>query len=817
MKFFFEILLKGRFFILALFIIFSWQKYDKFNTNTIQKTPQIVQNAKSYHIIIDPLSFERFSLTYSDILNALKESDFKLNAEIPLIDKNYIIEATSSNNSLKNIKNSVIKVTKDKVISIKDIAIVKEKKYATPIPVIEEKKQEILNHIIKIISPTLIIGIIGLIFIIFLSLFSLRAVIIILFSLILSFLALVILLEYYQISFSLIMLMASLIFIVITLEMSINMMENIFRKRHENPHKDPIKVIIHAIRELSPPILVLFFILIIILFSLFIVKGIFYLTFKPILLACLFMLLISIIISLIIVPLLSSLLFQKTRPLNFFMKLALFLYLPLLNTLLKHPKKVFIVVSLGMIYTIILFISQHKIIKYAINTPSITYHFTATVNTTTKQTQINAQDIQTFILKNYPQKVKKIKFIIKTNNSGKLFLDLNTSLKTIHSFQKNLLSELRVKFNYLHIKNIPSLSLKIQRLLKLQNEEITLYIKGQNKILREKLSIDILSLLKEFKEVKNIYHTTPLEKDKITIILKPTSLVEYGFTINEVKEFITYAILGKEIIQENKAMSITTSLHKKRPSIDEIKKLKLYSKNGKSVILEEICKIAITPQQTNSFSQFSIETDPQNSAVFVTKLLKIIKKSIVFPKGYNISVEGDFKEIELIKNNFLIILFLVLLFIFLAFHLIFHSFKTVFLILCVLPLGLIGILLSFIFQEESLYITLLIETIFLCLFLLFQSTLLLYSITKNCTYSANILLEERIRKILIIKIRPMLISTFAIIFTLLPTLYYLDIKLSISHSFSMLFLFGMLGILIFNLFILPPLAVLIFEKTEKKS
>jgi cobalt-zinc-cadmium resistance protein CzcA len=832
---------------------------------------------KQYEVLIDTKRLQSVDVTYSEVLEALEKSNQSVGGQYLEFNKEqYLIRGAGLYQTLDDIRNTVIRTKEAKAVTIKDVAIVKEGKAprfgavsvdgkervfgmvlqrsgtnaAKVVNLIKEKmplvdaalpkgvsidviydRTEITHKAVSTMTSALLTGSILVAIVLFLFLFELRSAFIVILSLPVSLLIAFLMMQEYGISANLMSLSGLAIAIGMIVDGTIVVVENSFRLLHDNPKSSRSEVIAEATAEVAKPVLFALLIIAVVFIPLLSLEGLAGKLYSPMAIDIVFVMLGSLAVALLLVPVLSYMMLKQGKHSNSpLMNAIKSFYTPMLNFALHNAKKLVAVTFIIFFLLTGLLSQQGREFMPELNEETIMYRVIAIPGTALTQSVENAQAIENFILKTYPDKVNSVLSMIGRSEKGEtaqanymeVLLTLNPDFTEIPELDKEMTAKLKEKFNYLQFISTQPIAMRIEELLEGVSAELAVKIYGEDQKVMAKIASDISGILQGIKGLDHAEIETQLGQAQINIKPDYLALSRYGLNVEDVMQVIRYGI-GEEAVTQKiegvKRFGIVAKLKHAKQDIETLKTLILRSESGKVVTLEEVCDISVKQgpafikrEDLSRYMVLSLEVEDRDIASFVEEANAKIKKEVNIPAGYYIKWAGDFKNMQEATATLAMIIPITLLLILLLLYTAFNSFKKAFLILLGVPLGMIGGIVGLLISGEYLSVSAIVGFIAIFAIAILNGIVLVSFIDELRKKFPTVKTIDLVKDATLLRLRPVLMTAFTTLFGILPLLYATGVGSEIQYPLSVVVTGGIISSTLLTLLVLPGLYVLFFKR-----
>ncbi|MEO0219499.1 MAG: CusA/CzcA family heavy metal efflux RND transporter [candidate division WOR-3 bacterium] len=824
---------------------------------------------KEYQIDVNPYKLKAYNLSFEDVLNAIKNSNFSSGGRyIEVSERFYNIRGYGYIKNLQDLENTLIKNLDGKSIKIKDVAIVQfgpslregaldyngkgESVGGIIISRIGENSYEVIKnvkerlkslklpdgmkvevaydrtHLIEESIKTLIVSIIKessiIAIMILIFLFSIRSSISIIIILPLSVILSIILLKIFNITLNIMSLGGFILSLGVLIDMAVVLVENCHKYLEEGYSK--IEAVKKSTNELSKS---LFFSLLIITISFL---PIFFLTgeegklFKPLAFTKTFSMLIASILSITFISVLIYIFLpnkvkpELENPINKFM---IKIYEPTFKFLYRFP---FVFLAIFIIFSVIGFFVYRSLKTEFLppfNEGSILYMPSTVAGISVDKGFEVLRYMDSVIYSN--ENVKSVFGKIGRANTSTdpapfSMIETTIELKDPQKIYKTI-DELSNKLKIPGFVNTFGMPIRIRiDMLKTGiRTPIGIKVYGDNPFITESLAIEIEKLLKSIKTTKYAYAERLSNSYYIYIIPDRQKLAQYGITIKDIMDVINFAIGGSSIsysIEGRERYPIRMRIIRDLRDIEGIKNL-LVKTNSGYVSLSDICNIEIRRgfemiRNERGFITSYIYLDTNEDFLkYIEKAKSLISSSIILPPGYFIEFSGQYEDIERVRESLKFIIPLTIFIIFILLYLNFNSIQKSILVLLLLPFPLSGAFILLKLLNYNLSVAVWVGIIAL----LGVSVEIIVVKIRFLDMGFEKFKDkyEAIHWAVVRRLRPITITTLTAFFSLIPIMFEFTLGADILKRIVAPMLGGIFFTFILSLYILPSLYV-IYRKTS---
>ncbi len=837
-------------------------------------------NEKQYNVLIDTKKLQSIGVTYEDVITALQKSNQAAGGQyLEFNREQYLIRGAGLYKSLDDIRNSVIKSGNGQAVTIRDVAVVEtasaprfgavsidgeeavmgmvlQRTATNAAKVVENLKEklptvnsalpngvsaeviydrtEITHKAVSTMTSALVTGIILVAIVLFIFLFELRSAFIVIISLPLSLLVAFLLMDYYNLSANLMSLSGLAIAVGMIVDGTIVIVENTFRKLHDEPDAPRLKVIADSAKEVATPVTFAVLIIVAVFIPLLSLDGLAGKLYSPMALNIVFVMLGSLLVALVLVPVLAFMLLRPTSSANNFLiskiKKA---YAPLLIFSLSHAKT--LIASVTALFLVLIFVlsQQGREFMPELNEESIMYRVIAIPGTALSQSIENAQAIEKHILKNYPDEVSSVLSMIGRSEKGEtaqanymeVLLTLKDGIEDLEALTYRMNEDLGHTFEHVAFVPTQPIAMRIEELLEGVKAELAIKIYGYDQKTLDSISKSIQEAIANVDGLERMEVETQLGQAGIKIEPNYLSLARYGISVEEVMQVIRNGIGEEEVSQKIEGIRrfpIVAKIKDAKKDIEALKNVTLRSSDGALVTLDQICDISITQgasfikrENLSRYMVLSMEVEGRDVASFVEEANNIIKQKVDMPTGYYIGWAGDFKNMQEATQKLIIIvpvtIFLVILLLFTAFN----SISKAMLILINVPFGFIGGIIALVISGIYLSVSAIIGFLAIFAIAILNGIVLVSFIDELRVKFPDIDLKILLKDAALLRLRPVLMTAFTTLFGILPLLYASGVGSEIQYPLSVVITGGIISSTILTLLVLPAGYYLFYNKKSK--
>ncbi len=832
---------------------------------------------KQYDLLIDTKKLQDVSITYGDIVNALQKSNQAAGGQyLEFNREQYLIRGAGLYKSLEDIRNTVVKSTAGQSVTIGDVATVQsasaprfgavsidgdeavmgmvlQRTATNAAKVVEQIKEklptvnaalpkgveistiydrtEITHKAVNTMTSALASGVVLVAIVLFLFLFELRSAFIVIISLPLSLLIAFLLMDYYGVSANLMSLSGLAIAVGMIVDGTIVIVENSFRKLHEEPDADKLSVISDAAKEVAVPVTFAVLIIAAVFIPLLSLDGLAGKLYSPMALNIVFVMLGSLAVALILVPTLSLLLLRPTGSSeNAVMRAIKKGYTPFLNYALNHAKPILVGVTLLFVVLAYILTLQGREFMPTLNEESIMYRVIAIPGTGLKHSTEISKLIEKHILKNYPNEVSSVLSMIGRSEKGEtaqanymeVLLTLKPKIQDLDALTKKMNKDLQSSFTFVQFISTQPIAMRIEELLEGVKAELAIKIFGDDQKVLDKISKEIQSALSSVDGLEGMELESQLGQATINIEPDYLALARYGITVDEVMTLIRNGIGEESVTQKIEGIrrfGIVAKIKDAKKDIQSIKDVTLRAKNGSIVTLEQICNITVKQgasfikrENLSRYMLLSMEVEGRDIASFVQEAKEVIKAKVSIPDGYYITWAGDFKNMQEATQRLMVIIPITIFLVILLLYTAFNSLSKAMLILINVPFGFIGGIIALVVSGIYLSVSAIVGFLAIFAIAILNGIVLVSFIDELRVKFPDVDLKTLLKDATLLRLRPVLMTAFTTLFGILPLLYATGVGSEIQYPLSVVITGGIISSTLLTLLVLPAGYYLLYKK-----
>lgn len=351
---------------------------------------------------------------------------------------------------------------------------------------------------------------------------------------------------------------------------------------------------------------------------------------------------------------------------------------------------------------------------------------------------------------------------------------------------------------------------------------IEIQIFGDNKAQLEEKARQVAELITPIRGVEDVYDGITISGSSILIKVDQTQASRAGLTVSDVQAQLENLMKGKaetSIQRGEKLIGIRTRYNDLlRNDLVTIKQVQLQSPNGFLVPLASIATIATTKgeaqihrEDLKQLVSVTARTSGRDLGSTVAEIQRTLKRRLVLPTGVSIHYGGTYQTQQESFRGLLLVLAAAVLFVFIVLLFEFESFRvplTVFLIN--LP-SLFGVVFALWLTNVTFNVSSFVGTILVVGIVAENAIFLLHYVVKY--QGEGMAWDEALVQASLIRVRPILMTTFAAVFALLPLALNLGAGTQMQQPLAIAVIGGFSVSTLLLLFALP----MVFGLMQKKA
>ena len=690
---------------------------------------------------------------------------------------------------------------------------------------------DLVDKAIHGVSKAMIEATILVLILLFLFLGNMRAALTVALVLPLSALVTFMLMRYFSISANLMSLGGLTIAIGMLVDAAVVVVENVESKlaiQHGNTTKR--ELILHAVKEVSAPVLTGIVIIIIVFLPLLTLQGLEGKLFVPVALTIVFALAASLILSLTVIPVFAAMLLSNkhsddTNSQPWLVRHALRLYLPVLKLALRRSN---LVIGIALVFLLITFgvytqigktfmptMDEGDIILGTEKLPSITLDQSVLVDTA----------VQKAILKDVPEVAQ----IVSRAGSDELGLDpmgLNQTdnfviLKPRDTWRtqnkEDIITHLRkvmADFSGIDFSFTQPIDMRVNEMILGVRGDLAVKLYGPDLAKLAANADKIKAILEKINGAQDVYSPKNDGVQYLSVNIDREKAGRLGFDVSHIQDALRIQIEGMQlgIVQEadRRTPLVIKGAEDLRLSPTDFANIRITSISGVSVPLATLANlqrvegpVKIDRERASRMVVVTSNVKDRDLVSFVTEAKQKITAQIKLETGYRIQFGGQFENQQRAAKRLSIVIPIALLLIFILLFSTFHSIRQTLLILANIPFAMIGGVFALWLSGEYLSVPASVGFIALLGIAVLNGVVMMSYF--NQLQAAGMVLKEAVIEGATRRLRPVLMTASIAAFGLVPLLFATGPGSEIQKPLAIVVIGGLITSTILTLILLPTL------------
>ena len=313
------------------------------------------------------------------------------------------------------------------------------------------------------------------------------------------------------------------------------------------------------------------------------------------------------------------------------------------------------------------------------------------------------------------------------------------------------------------------------------NRPINVAILGPDPTVLDQITNDLSAKIKKIKGVTDLQSSVEPGVPAYAVRIKPSAVRELGLSTTQVatalRTYVNGDVASYWTTPDGEQVEVLLRLKSlDRQQVAQLRQLPVaYAKDGTPIPLERVVSVepvenpvVIKRQNLERRQSIFAGVDHASGRAVgdVSADVQKLIKATVLPPGYRFDVGGQAKEQGEIFGNMLAALALAVVFIYIVLASQFGSFLQPLAIMASLPLSLIGVMLSLLFTHSTINLFSLIGLIML-MGLVTKNAILLVDFANHAVRAGKSV-AEAVKEAGLIRMRPIIMTTAAMVFGMLP-------------------------------------------------
>jgi multidrug efflux pump subunit AcrB len=465
----------------------------------------------------------------------------------------------------------------------------------------------------------------------------------------------------------------------------------------------------------------------------------------------------------------------------------------LLTKILKHKLIVFIIFILLFLLSTYIFNNHLRFVMFpSEETTEVFISAIATDSNNMLQTAKKTEDIEKILKRYLDNEVIGIRTYIATGSRGRVGRENNfrirVELVTQEKRKKStsqLLAEWRKQIN--ELKGFDRINVTAQRFGQASGSPIEVVILENNDALRFSLAQKVKDYLETIADLQDVEIDEPLRTPEYTLKIERDSLKKLNLGVDTIGTTLRTALSGTRIYSlliDNKELDVNLTTHKKyKDNIKDLLTIPIETSNGYLVPLTNLVHLEreVVPGSIERKQQKRITkvfaNIKNNSKLTPLDIAESVENNLFpelmskNPSSY-IYFGGEVQDSRESTNEFVFGVLFVLVIIYIILSLLFNSLLFPFVIMLIIPFGVIGVILAYYFHGIQFYgFFSLIGILGLIGVVINDSIVMLSKLLSEQNSAGHLLSNEEIAKITQTRLRAVLLTTLTTVAGLFPTAY----------------------------------------------
>ncbi len=344
------------------------------------------------------------------------------------------------------------------------------------------------------------------------------------------------------------------------------------------------------------------------------------------------------------------------------------------------------------------------------------------------------------------------------------------------------------------------------------------------------IGLQLETILKDVPGTASVYSERVAGGRYIKVDIQREKAARYGLNIADVQQVVATAIGGMNVTQtveglERYPVNIRYP-QDYRDSPEQLSLLPIVTPNGQHILLADVANIFIEDgppgiksenARLNGWSFIDIETDGEDAVdigSYVENAQQVVQDNLVLPAGYSIAWSGQYEYIVRAKEKLAYVVPLTLMIIIILLFINFRNFVEVAIIMGTLPFAMIGSIWLIYLQGFNFSVAVGVGFIALAGVAVEIGVIMLVYLNQayqklllDCESNQTVLTVDALLKVVIqgagMRVRPVLMTSAAIILGLLPILYGTGTGSEVMSRIAAPMVGGMISAVFLTLLVLP--------------
>ena len=656
---------------------------------------------------------------------------------------------------------------------------------------------------------------------------NIRAAVTVALVLPLSALITFILMRYFGMSANLMSLGGLTIAIGMLVDAAVVVVENIESKmagQHGQTSKR--ELILHAVKEVSTPVLSGIAIIIIVFLPLLTLQGLEGKFFAPVALTIVFALASSLVLSLTVIPVFAAMLLStKPHKEPWSVSRATRLYMPALKWALSNSKLVISIAVVLLLVTAGVYTQIGKTFMPIMDEGDIILGSEKLPSITLDQTVIVDTAVQKAILKNVPEVAQ----VVSRAGSDELGLDpmgLNQTdnfviLKPRDQWRTqnkdDIIASLRkvmTNFSGIDYSFTQPIDMRVNEMILGVRGDLAIKVYGIDLTVLESKAEQIKTILQGISGATDVYTPQNSGVQYLSVNIDREKAGRMGFDIAHIQDALRMQVQGLQlgIVQEadRRTPLVIKGAENLRFSPADFANIRITSNGGVSVPLASLAKlehvegpVKIDRERASRMVVITSNVEGRDLVSFVEEAKQKINAQVKFESGYHIQFGGQFENQQRAAKRLSIVIPIALMLIFILLFSTFHSVRQTILILANIPFAMIGGVFALWISGQYLSVPASVGFIALLGIAVLNGVVMMSYF--NQLQAAGMVLKEAVIEGATRRLRPVLMTASIAAFGLVPLLFATGPGSEIQKPLAIVVIGGLITSTILTLILLPTL------------
>jgi len=533
---------------------------------------------------------------------------------------------------------------------------------------------------------------------------------------------------------------------------------------------------------------------------------------------------------------------ERSNPLNRFL---IFLYRPLLDVVLRHPKTVLAASALLIVATLIPLTRLGREFMPPLVEGDLLYMPSAlpglSANTASQLLQQTDR-----ILMRFPE-VKQVfgkvgRAETATDPAGPEMFETTIEFKPQsqwpgHMSQDDLISEMNAALQIPGLSNlwVQPIRNRIDMLSTGIKSPVGIKIAGPDLKVIEKIGEQVEATVKAVPGTRSAYAERVQGGRYIEVRIDRVRAARFGLTLADVQQVVALAIGGEnvgETVEGLQRFPINIRYPRElRDSVEKLRVLPIVTELGASTTLGAVADLAVTdgpPQIRSENARLNgwvyVDISGRDLGSYVAQAQKLVAQRVELPAGYSITWSGQFEYLERATKKLQLVVPFTLVIIFVLLYLTFQSFGEAALIMSTLPFALVGglwllFLLGYNFSIASAigFIALAGVSAEFGVIMLIYLDHAIERHRKAGSFNTERDLIEAIQEGAVLRVRPKAMTVAVIVAGLLPIMFGSGTGSEVMRRIAAPMVGGMITAPILSMLLLPAAFLLLHRRELRQS